>query len=137
VSARLARAAGGLALIGTLACAHANDECAPPEGFEARGRIEMDGVVVLYRTRPETIHVAQHFALDVIICGKDARELSIDAVMPNHRHGMNYRPRVTASGEGRYLVEGMLFHMPGKWRFFFDVPASDRTRRLWQDIEID
>lgn len=97
----------------------------------------MDGVVVLYRTHPETVQVAQHFALDVIVCGKDESGLGIDAVMPNHKHGMNYRPRVTAAAPGRYVVEGMLFHMPGKWRFFFDVDDSGQTRRLWQDIEVE
>lgn len=131
-------AAAVLALLA--AATRADEPCAPRADFAARGWIDSGGLVIFYRTRPEWIEVGQPYALDVIVCAKDsalrARGLRIDAVMPNHRHGMNYRPEVTALGGDRYVVEGMLFHMPGRWRYFFDVELPDRTERLWQDIEV-
>ena len=48
------------------------------------------------------IVVSRHFALDVVVCPKPGaaapRSLAVDATMPAHRHGMNYRPTITAAG---------------------------------------
>jgi hypothetical protein len=41
--------------------------------------------------------------------------------MPEHRHGMNYRPSVTRRGDGRFTASGLLLHMPGRWEFSFDL----------------
>jgi hypothetical protein len=117
--------------------ASAEAGCEAPPDFEPRGRIELDGVVVLYRTQPALIEIGQHFAVEAIVCAPNASALTVDAVMPNHRHGMNYRPRVSAHGNGRYVVDGLLFHMPGKWRLLFDVRSGAATHRLWQDIELE
>jgi len=57
--------------------------------------------------------------------------------MPEHRHGMNYRPTVATSGEGRYRAEGLLFHMPGRWQLLFDVERGGRTERLAADILLE
>jgi hypothetical protein len=36
--------------------------------------------------------------------------------MPEHDHGMPTQPQITGETEtGSYLLEGMRFHMPGKW----------------------
>ena len=41
--------------------------------------------------------------------------------MPDHQHGMNYRPTVAAAGDGRFAARGLMFHMPGAWELSFDV----------------
>lgn len=46
----------------------------------------------------------------------DGARIAIDGGMPQHGHGLPTSPAVTeALGEGRYLVEGMKFNMPGWW----------------------
>ena len=50
--------------------------------------------------------------------------------MPEHKHGMNYRPTIVSLGSGRYRVEGMVFHMPGRWELAFDVRAGEESERL-------
>ena len=40
--------------------------------------------------------------------------------MPAHRHGMNYRATVSTLSPGVYRAEGLMFHMPGRWRVIFD-----------------
>ena len=50
--------------------------------------------------------------------------------MPEHRHGMNYAPEVKATGPGRWRAEGLMFHMPGKWEFVFEVRAAGKSDRL-------
>lgn len=123
------------------ALASANETCAPPGDFEARGWIQSDGILVVYRTRPAQIEVGRHFTIEAIVCTRgdavQATGLAVDALMPNHLHGMNYRPRVSAQGDGRYVAEGLLFHMPGRWRLLFDVEVPSGSERMWQDIELE
>jgi hypothetical protein len=57
--------------------------------------------------------------------------------MPEHRHGMNYRPTVVKGGDGVYVAEGMLFHMPGRWQLLFDVERDGRVERLSTDMELE
>ena len=58
-----------------------------------------------------------------------AASIELAGGMPDHNHGLPTQPRVTRElGDGRYLLEGMRFHMPGSWvlRFFVDAgPGSD------------
>jgi hypothetical protein len=52
------------------------------------------------------------------------------AHMPEHKHGMNYKPVVKPLGNGRFRAEGWLFHMPGRWEFLFDVGGERITDSL-------
>ena len=48
--------------------------------------------------------------------------------MPDHDHGLPTSPIVTGEiTPGRYLLEGVRFHMPGRWLLTFDV-ISDQGR---------
>jgi hypothetical protein len=90
-------------------------------------KLQAAGYTVLYRTPP--LRVGEHFALELAVC--PAPELlRVDAWMPEHRHGMNYRPSVTAQGGGRYRAEGLMLHMPGRWEFVFELRAAGKTERL-------
>ena len=131
------RAVAGL--VAMLAAASAGaDGCVAPAGFAPAGRIESRDTVLIYRTVPPRIEIGKHFAVDAIVCTKAAPSaLRVDAQMPAHRHGMNYRARVAPQGDGRYRAEGLLFHMPGKWQFLFDLERPGRTERLTADVVIE
>jgi hypothetical protein len=48
--------------------------------------------------------------------------------MPQHGHGFPSQPRVTRElGDGRYLIEGMKFSMPGWWEIKLKVDAPPGT----------
>jgi len=115
--------------------------CETPRGFEAQKRLASPDVVVLYRTVPAAIEVGRHFTVEAVVCPASAAGaatgLAVDAYMPVHRHGMNYRPRVSRKDDGTYLAEGLLFHMPGQWQLRFDVERGGRTERLTTDIELE
>jgi hypothetical protein len=52
----------------------------------------------------------------------DPIRLAFDGGMPQHGHGFLTAPRVTrALGPGRYLVEGVKFHMGGDWTLRVEV----------------
>lgn len=115
-----------------LPCVAAAQACAPaPSGGT---RLESDRYVLVYRTEPATIVAGRHFAVEFAVCPRaDApapQSVRVDARMPAHRHGMNYAAQVTVTPQGRYLARGLMFHMPGRWEFVFDLRAHDRTDRL-------
>jgi len=104
-----------------------------------RGRAETGGIVIVFATLPPVIEVGRHFVVDVRVCAEGAAPVltRLDADMPEHRHGMNYRPALAAKGEGRYVAEGLLFHMPGRWRLSFDVEHGGRRTRLATDVVLE
>jgi cytochrome c peroxidase len=102
--------------------------CDPPlEG----ARLESPRHVLAYKL--ELPAVGKHFSIDVGACarsGEPPGTLTVDAQMPEHRHGMNYRPEVNKLGPGRWRAEGLLFHMPGKWQLEFVVDGERMARDL-------
>jgi cytochrome c peroxidase len=116
---RLAAAALGLAFLGASGAPRA---CTPPlEGT----RLESARFVLAFK--PEPVAVSKHFAVEVGACAKSGpapKALKVDAHMPAHRHGMNYKPQVKPLGAGRWRAEGLLFHMPGAWEFLFELDGE-------------
>lgn len=96
---------------------------------------------IAYRTTPAPIRMGEHFAIDFTVCpvGKAPmpRTMRVDASMPEHRHGMNYRPTLTARGSGRYRAEGLLFHMTGRWEIAFDAVTGDSTERITSAVVLE
>lgn len=86
-----------------------------------------DGPVPVGRMHAWTLHVARADGTPVT----DA-QITVDGDMPEHRHGLPTRPRVTRHlGNGDYLVEGIKFQMGGWWVMDFDISTggtSDRVR---------
>lgn len=75
---------------------------------------------VAYRTLPAQVKIGETFAVEIAICPA-APLARASAHMPEHRHGMNYKPSFTPAGDGRYRSEGWVFHMPGLWEFTFEA----------------
>ena len=92
------------------------------------------GWQVAFAPNPAPLASGRHFALDIAVCAPPGAVLPatlvVDAEMPAHRHGMNYRASVTPLGNGRFRAEGLMLHMRGRWRFSFDLPAADGSPAL-------
>ena len=115
--------------------------CDPPRPGPDAVRVESGNWTLSYRTRPDKIVVGQHFSVEIGLCGRsgpdEPQRLLVDAHMPEHRHGMNYRPSVVREGEGRYRAEGLMFHMPGRWEFLFELHSAGRIDRLAHGRQLD
>ncbi len=97
---------------------------------------------LFYETDPEKIPLNTPFSLRVVaLKNKTALPkeavLTVDARMPQHRHGMTRKPVVTQTGKGKFVVEGMLFHMPGSWELYFDITWDGVTRRLQKSVALE
>ena len=111
-------------------------------GLTGDGVHTLEGSVytVFWQAAPAALRVSAFFAVTVVACGKSnsaaAEQLRIDAVMPEHKHGMNYRPSVTALGDGRFRADGLLLHMPGTWEFSFDVRGKTGNEVLRERVSM-
>lgn len=115
-------------LVLLLASSHAI-ACEPPSLKDAR-RIDGARHVVLFRSAPTPLPLNASFALDVAVCARDGSAVAapkVDAWMPAHRHGMNYRPSLSETKKGLFRAEGLLLHMPGRWEFVFEIAGERLT----------
>ena len=107
------------------------------EGF---ARLATPEAEIAYRWEPEQLRVGQFFAAEVIACRAPGPgvvgEVVVDAQMPAHGHGMNYRPTATRVAPGRFRVTGLMLHMAGRWRLTFDLVQGDRRTRLSRDVDL-
>jgi hypothetical protein len=127
--ARAATALAGLALLSVASAALA---CELPGGTAQA--LKSSAYTLLYRTAP--LRIGEHFAVDFIVCPAP-ESVRVDAWMPEHRHGMNYRPEVRAQGGGRYRAEGLMLHMAGRWELVFEMRSAGKTERLAQSLQLE
>lgn len=120
------------------AFAQSNSHCGAD--LKNAARAESARYTVVYATKPAPIAVAKHFAMDIVVCAKPGapapQGLHVDAVMPEHNHGMNYKPGVIALGKGRYNADGLMMHMPGRWEFVFDVQTGGASERVTASLTL-
>ena len=123
-----------LASMALLTAASAHATCpAPPAG----AAVMVDGPVqAVWQAEPSPITVGRPFALWVTLCPADAVLLRVDATMPEHRHGMNYRPSLKPLGEGGWRVEGLLWQMSGRWELTLDLQVKGQHHRLRQSVSL-
>jgi hypothetical protein len=113
--------------------------CDLPAEFASAARIDTPTLALAYRPVPAPIAVGRHFAVEAAVCARSGAAptaLRVDAQMPEHRHGMNYKAKVVPQGPGRWRAEGLMFHMPGRWQFVFDVEGGGRRERLTSDFTL-
>ncbi|KQT09518.1 FixH family protein [Ramlibacter sp. Leaf400] len=91
-----------------------------------------DAPVPVGRLHAWTLHIAQIDGTPVT----DAT-IAVDGDMPEHRHGLPTRPRVTRNlGNGDYLLEGVKFQMGGWWVMDFDITAGGHTERVRFNLQL-
>jgi hypothetical protein len=106
--------------------------CPLPEPMLQAGDVHLS-----WQVEGPALGVGRMFALQAQVCPPTARLDRVDASMPEHQHGMNYRPRLIDLGAGRWRAEGLMFHMAGRWELRFDVvEAGGGQARLRESITL-
>lgn len=102
-------------------------------------RAQAQGWQVAFESRPAPLPLGRHFELRGVVCPPPgtalATTLRVDADMPAHRHGMNYRASTQLAADGSFSAQGLLFHMPGRWRVLFDLQTAGGPLRLQHELE--
>lgn len=106
-------------LAGASGCQRGQDQGGPPwRALGEAGRLVFDLALSPERPAPGAL-------FSVTAAVHDARsgaplrgaQVTIDATMPEHGHGMMTTPEHRELGDGRYRSSGLKLHMPGAWRF--------------------
>lgn len=114
------------------ACAASGSDTRLLEGRAAR---------LAYRTEPATVALGQPFRVLARLCPAEGAgapaprvtRFTVDATMPEHRHGMNYAARLTET-DGALIADGLLFHMAGRWQLRIEAVIGPDTERFTDDI---
>jgi hypothetical protein len=108
----------------------------PEQGF---GRVRAGGTEIAVRWEPE-LKLGQFLTAEVVACSPTGaatiETIAIDATMPAHGHGMNYRPKAERIGASHYRFTGLMLHMPGIWQFTFDITQGGRRTRLTHEVNL-
>lgn len=110
----------------------------PPSGQAFQSLVTAKAEVA-YRWEPASVKVGQFFSAEVMACRPNAgvTRINLDATMPAHGHGMNYRPTASQLAPGHYRFTGLMLHMPGRWQIVIDLYDGTRLlERLTRDIDL-
>ena len=133
------RRLGGLALtavFGFVLAAGQAAACDRPEGWTGGAKIVGELWTAWWRSDPAPIPVSAHFSIHFHLCGPPVDRIGVRGWMPDHRHGMNYRPAVTLNGSSG-AAEGLMFHMPGRWQLILDVRGAAGREKLTAEAVLE
>lgn len=133
------RAGRGLLALGACALALPAQACEPSLAGAQVRKVDSAAFTVAWVADPAPLKTGEFFAVEAAVCANTGAvaDLRVDAVMPEHKHGMNYRPEVKAAGNGRFRAEGLLLHMPGLWEFSFDVRGEAKREVLKDRVRVE
>ena len=135
----LRRLAIGAMACMTLSVASAAD-CGAQLPAASRQIAHVPGYVVAFAPSAWPLPVGQHFSVHLEVCPAPGKAMplrvQLDADMPLHKHGMNYQTTVQSTGPGRYTAQGLMFHMPGRWRLMFDLNTGTTTVRVPSELDV-
>lgn len=111
-----------------------------PSAQEGFRRLASPDAEVAYRWEPAEPKVGQFFTAEVVACrapgSAPVADISIDATMPAHGHGMNYRPAAARAAPGHYRFTGLMLHMAGTWRVTIDLVQASKRTRLTHELNL-
>ena len=117
----------GLLASGALACP------TPPDAIQLAS--DMDQAPLAY-AQMDAPPLSAPFVMTVTFCDppQQVEALMFDALMPAHRHGMNFTVDVSKIADNQFEVTNVVFHMPGVWEF--QVEAEAAGQRYFYTAEV-
>lgn len=132
------RAIACAAAVAVLGCGDA------ASGKAGGGRVDSNAgsYSVSFEPSPRPIPLNQPFDVAFTVSARGGATLGsvsvdVDARMPAHRHGMSRAAKVTSLPGGKYLAQGLMLHMPGRWELYFDITEGGRTERAQVDVDLE
>ncbi len=126
--------------LATMTLLSAAAECGDKLQQKGKQMLLNEGYAVAFVPSVWPITVGKHFSLSIQICSPTGKTtpstVQVNADMPIHKHGMNYRPTVIDLGGGSYRADGLMFHMPGKWRFLIELGNESQNIQLLRELDV-
>ena len=107
----------------------------PPGAIQLTSQIDSSPLAYAQMDTPP---LSAPFALTVTFCDPDQQveTLEFDAVMPAHRHGMNFTVDVSKIADNRFEVSNVVFHMPGLWEFQVEAKAAGQRYTYTGEVSL-
>ena len=106
------------------------------EGVSDGLRLDSGDSTMWLEPDPTTQKVGQLFGMKIELCDGEGSVKQVNATMPAHGHGMNYRPKVSQVTPGLFEAQGLLFHMPGSWQLSIEVLNNGEKTVFQKDVMI-
>ena len=134
----------GVIVVLVAGCMTTADAFAAPADNRVMGeaRVTHKGLYRITVEAPTPIPTNRFQALSIAVTAADGKPLTeatlaVSASMPQHGHGMLVQPRVSRQpGSGKFLAEGLKFHMPGYWEVKLSVTAAGQTDDLMFALDL-
>jgi len=103
---------------------------------------EQKNYMIWFSPPIDEIPLNQYFDMEVKVRGsmwqplKFPLELSVEAGMRNHNHGMNVNPEIIDLGQGNYKIKGLLMHMSGEWFLEFRLRRGAISDKAEINLEV-
>ena len=109
--------------------------CRLPGAEDTVRRMRVPELEIAWRPVAGAIELGRPFSIEFVLCPRltpapPIDRITVDAWMPAHRHGMNYRPTLVGTPPAPLRADGLLLHMPGRWEIVFELRAGERMLRL-------
>lgn len=97
---------------------------------------------ISFETDPSTIPLNAFHTWTLTIQDADGApvtdaEIGIGGGMPAHGHGLPTQPKMTKNlGNGKYLIEGFKFPMPGQWEINFNIKSGGKEDKATVPLDI-
>ena len=112
------------------------EACDRPAGWTGGEEVAGNSWTVWWQPLPAAVRIGAHFSIRFHLCGPPVRRVKVRGWMPDHRHGMNYRPAVSLKGRAG-TAEGLLFHMPGRWQLILEIAGAAGREKLTAEMVLE
>ena len=91
-----------------------------------------DGPPQINRMHSWILHIENDAGVEI-----EGAIVDVEGGMPEHNHGLPTKPRVTEElGGGDYLLEGLRFHMSGRWELTISVITDNGTSTVTIPLQL-
>ena len=107
--------------------------CTIPDGWTMMQVEQAQSSMIALKLPPTPVKIGELFSIDILVCADPQPgigNIRLDAKMPAHKHGMNYKPEIKEMADNMYRGSGMFFHMPGEWQISVDLLIDGESRRF-------
>jgi hypothetical protein len=119
----------------------------PGYGSEGTGTADLEGTsdngyTLKIFSLLSPIQINQIHSWQIVVSDATGRpvtdaEITLSGGMPEHDHGLPTQPQITRETEpGSYLLEGMRFHMPGKWEIVIAVTVAGQEHHSTIEFQL-
>lgn len=108
----------------------------PPDAILMKPEVDHAPLAYVQMNAPP---LSAPFAMNITVCdaARQTEALTFDALMPAHRHGMNFTVDINKIADNRFEVANVVFHMPGLWEIRIEAQVAGQTYTYSAEVPLE